>query len=34
MAPKDRPVARMASRTLLIRPHPEAGAPPPAPVTS
>ena len=26
MAPKDRPLARMASRTLLIRPHPEAGA--------
>ena len=33
--PKDRPRARMASRTRLIRPHPGGlGVPPPAPVTS
>ena len=33
-APKDRPLARMASRTRLIRPHPGVGLPRPAPVTS
>ena len=34
IGPKDRPQARMASRTRLIRPHPGVGAPQPAPVTS
>ena len=41
IGPKDRPQARMASRTLLIRPHPGWGyspasgrCPQPAPVTS
>ena len=33
-APKDRPLARMASRTRLIRPQPGTGSLSPAPVTS
>ena len=32
--PNERPLARMANRTRLIRPHPGVGAPSPAPVTS
>ena len=32
--PKDRPLARMANRTRLIRPHPGVGLPPLPPVTS